>query len=99
MKKMFPKVDMSGHEINLPVLKQDLLNELKPLMKECVEGWLNNQKDTLLLQLIGMIEQDKWQKSHQGTMLEPSKPIPPEDLNHNAPPLTRTQSTNIRTTE
>lgn len=72
---------MSGHEINLPVLKQELLNELKPLMIECVEGWLNNQKDTLILQLIGMIEQDKWQKAQEGKQLPPSKPIPPEDLN------------------
>jgi len=78
---MFPKVDMSGHEINLPVLKQELLNELKPLMKECVEGWLSNQKDTLLLQLIGMIEQDKWQKAQEGKQLPPSKPI--QDINEN----------------
>jgi len=84
---------MSGREINLPLLKQEILNELKPLMKECVEGWLNNQKDTLLLQLIGMIEQDKWQKAHEGTLLEPSQPIPPEDLNRDL------RITNPRTNE
>lgn len=74
---------MSGRETNHSALKQELLNELKPLMEECVKGWLNNQKDTLLLQLIGMIEQDKWEKSHKGTMLEPSQPIKDihEDIN------------------
>ena len=94
---------MSGREINLPLLKQEILNELKPLMTQCVEGWLSNQKDTLLLQLIGMMEQDKWQKAHEGIQLPPSQPIPPEDLNRNqrinAPPLTRTDSVNIRTNE
>jgi hypothetical protein len=45
-------------------LKRDILNELKELMKECVYGWLNNQRDTLLLGLVGMIEQEKWKKEH-----------------------------------
>ena len=45
-------------------LKIELLNELKPIMLEAVEGWLNNQKDTLLLSLVGMIEQEKWKREH-----------------------------------
>jgi len=72
---------MSQSQINLPLLKQEILKELKPLMIECVEGWLSNQKDTLLLQLVGMMEQDKWNKEHNGILTEPSQPIPPEDLN------------------
>ena len=66
---------MSGHDINLPLLKKEILNELKPLMMECVEGWLSNQKDTLLIQLVGMIEQEKYEIAHRGEQLPPSKPI------------------------
>lgn len=67
---------MSGHE----QLKRELLNELKPLMEQCVEGWLNNQKDTLLIQLIGMIENDKWNKEYHGEEGEPSVLIEPKDM-------------------
>ena len=70
---------MSGHA----ELKIQILKELKPIVKEYVEGWLNNQKDTLLLQLIGFIEQDKWVKSHQGLMNPPSTKI---DSIHDTPP-------------
>lgn len=48
-------------------IKRDVLNELKPLMEECVKGWLDNQRDTLLLGLVGMIEQEKWKKEHNET--------------------------------
>lgn len=45
-------------------LKRQIIAELKPIMLEAVEGWLSNQKDTLLLSLVGMIEQEKWKHEH-----------------------------------
>lgn len=46
-------------------MKRDVLAELKPLMEECVRGWLDNQKDTLMLSLVGMLEQEKWKWEHK----------------------------------
>lgn len=67
---------MSGHE----ELKREILNDLKPIMLECVEGWLSKQKDTLMIQLIGMLEHEKWEKENAGLAHPPSKPIKEDEM-------------------
>jgi hypothetical protein len=50
--------------MNSDTIKSQVLNELKPIMLEAVEKWLNAQRDTLLLSLVGMIENEKWKREH-----------------------------------